>query len=1233
MMKIYPTPHSLRHILAGALCISGLAVPSVTAAAGTEPMMTLTSNGYASAGDLNAFTVFLSTTEPTFIDVDCGYGPVEVEVVPSMEGTPIPLSVGPEGVVRFYGDPALVDYMYCQGGYLTHADLSRLVNLDILDLSHNELAALDLSANVNLQALTLTDNPFDESPLIVGPKPGLVLMDLDITGPIDPSFNLSDYPEIQSFTAWSSTGLTSLDPTGCPKLQRLSVDGTMVRELDVTRNAALNILNISDTPITEIDLSGNPRLQQLYMTKGSERGSQFPFTSIDLSHNPQLVYLFASYNALTEIDLSGNPNIQQVYVQNNRLGGIDISANKFISALDLNQNCMDYATLPLPSASVSDYMYQQRAMPVDRSYATGMTLDLSERVLREGGTTRMFLYAVNREDPGNPEVLPDYFYEYLDGKVTFLREYTDSVYCSFVNDLFPDCVLHTTNFRIKSPDEYGIPTRAVSFSIDSQLQGGEIAFSVGLAGASAASPRTVWIDFGDQELKEYTVTDSDPAEPNIRGIVSGYSPIAVYVAENDDLYALKAEDFTITNINLDQAVTLRVLELANTGLYSIDMKWLNRLERLRLTGNHFYSVDLSAASGMYEKHMLSDVDLSDNGMQSVTLSSTKALRRLNLSGNRLTSVPLDGAYYITDLDVSDNMLSEFPETEYLDCIDRLDISGNLLDSFVKPEMGNKPSVFDCSRNRFTFVNLPYAADEIDGYVYAPQTPVRVGTRAPGADLSALDVEIDGNRTVYTWVNASGEPLAEGTDYTVTDGYTRFLDYDLGTVHCEMTNAAYPGFSGANALATTDLLVSAPPTNVLATLRVRPLGEAPATVTMTGDCAETSAFIDWNGDGMVYQDYMLTDMYSIFPVSYKGSGEVKVYTYEDHDNVTVFSTTNVPVEAADFSAMDNLICLGLHGAGLTDSDIESLRLPLTERLTELGLSGNNLTCADFSSLPALAMLDLSDNMLTGRIDFSPMKRLQQIFAPYNTITEARFDNPDVWSVMLSHNRLSTFSSEGLPALHQVALDDNLLTEIDIDPSPVLRVLMVTDNRMTFQTLPPVKEDYAIYYYGNQAPLEPECIDGVVDLSSQYDVRGTITEYVWVHDVPYLDENGELAGDFLTPGEDYTVEGGVTTFNGRFADVCCVMTNALYPDLFMLTTLMNVDKGDGVETVIGDSASFAVRDGRIVISAPAGLEYCVASADGRVVLSGVTDGTAAVTGQLQPGVYVARAGKAAMRVMVR
>ena len=282
-------------------------------------------------------TIFLGgyQQETDYIDFDCGNGVEEHELAPATidastgswkGGTSITCNVTEEGLVRIWGDAANIAVIRFDGCYITDLKMQEMPNLYYLNLDHNLLHELDLSNYPSLSAISVSDNPFDRKPLKIGDnKPKLMLLEIGQTENLDQSFNLSDYPEMVSFDAYANKGLRTLNTSGCPKLQRLSIDGTNVQSLDLSKNPTITILNISDTGIKEIDLSNLTYLQQFYADhQSSSMNTDAKLTKLDVTKNEKLVYLFASGNLLTDIDLSHNRYLQNLYLADNKLTGINL---------------------------------------------------------------------------------------------------------------------------------------------------------------------------------------------------------------------------------------------------------------------------------------------------------------------------------------------------------------------------------------------------------------------------------------------------------------------------------------------------------------------------------------------------------------------------------------------------------------------------------------------------------------------------------------------------------------------------------------------------------------------------------------------------------------------------------------------------------------------------------------------------------------------------------------------
>lgn len=257
---------------------------------------------------------------------------------------------------------------------------------------------------------------------------------------------------------------------------------------------------------------------------------------------------------------------------------------------------------------------------------------------------------------------------------------------------------------------------------------------------------------------------------------------------------------------------------------------------------------------------------------------------------------------------------------------------------------------------------------------------------------------------------------------------------------------------------------------------------------------------------------------------------------------------------DASGLEDAINITIDNAGLED-----IKLPLGSiNLRELALNKNKLTDDfDFSSFPNLTSLSINNNMLTS-LDLSKNKSLQMVSASNNQIDKVYFDNPNLWLFYANDNLIADIDFSGATSISQLALNGNLLRTLDVSALKLVE-LQLAGNYFTFQTLPPVESNYALYIYYNQQPIEVEPVDGKVDLSSQAMVGTSPTEYHWFLGKPDFDEAGNLVGEELYIDDEYTLDNGVTTFNKSFDGVMCVMTNEAFPKLYLYTQLLDVKSG--------------------------------------------------------------------------
>ena len=1208
---------------------------SVNAQSTDEPAISFHTNIYNTYGSDNAFSLVLGSTD---VDckfyIDCGFGKEELTVNPAfydeaaggISGTFVGCTVSKEGMVRIYGDADKLDYLNASGCYIDHIDMTEARNLVILDLSHNELKDLDLSAQTKLQALYLSDNTFtNETPLVIPPTlKELSILEISIIDHMDPEFDLRNYPKMMSFDGYHNVSLTHIDPSQCPSLYRLTLDVTNVESVDVSNNPELMILNVSETKVTSVDVSNNPKLRELYCSHRGSYNNEYKIASLDVSNNPDLVYLFCSGNNFTELNLSNNPNLLVLEASYNYLSSIDLSNNKKLYQVYLNYNCLDFASLPVNPGTWNTYYYAQRDMDADRSYPVGHTLDFSSRVMREGSTTHMKLYAINEANPTEPVLLDNSYYTHSDGVVTLNKAYSDSVYIAFSNSVFDEHLLKTEKFLIKSASEYGKPTLAANFTTGLE-DGKEIAFKVGIAGASEQNPVEFFVSFGDGVKQSFTATSERSEHNNVMGTRVDWGAIEIYTPEGVDITALEVCDIPMYSIELGGLRSLRHLAIVNAGLYSIDLNWNRCLEFLDLSYNNLSVVSLATDNAGYGKNVLTDVNISNNQLTDITLHDLTILRKLDLSNNHLSDpINFYTGEYIRDIDLSGN---EFEELEFRYCraLKTLNVADCQLKTITLPEESVLEKL-DLSGNHFTFASLPVCEylDE-DCYVYAPQTDLQIATKGPCADLRDQRRYVSGGETVFTWKKVSGETLTEGTDYEVLDGITTFLDQNIGEVYCEMTHSAFPAFAGENIFKTTTMLVAGMPTNVIATFHTVNDGDI-VELSLAAANYGTAIYIDWNGNETVTQ-YLLDTVYKLFYAETKADTEVKVYTYEPTDVVTVFSMTGAKLSSFDGSKLTEAINISVCDAGLAD-----ITLPKgSTKLQEMALENNAFKRFDLSDFPELRILALSGNRLNS-LDLSPCTKLEVASASDNGLSDIVINNKKLWALYVDQNSLSTIDLSGCPNIQQFSISNNYLSEIDVEKLSKLKMLVINNNYFSFATLPLHKSSYITYYYHNQYPLDIEQVDGVVDLSDQSMVDGTPTLYYWFIGMPEVDEEGNLVGDLMTEGEDYTITDGVTSFNKDFEDAMCLMVNEKLPNVYIYTYLLDVKAG--IDAAADAAIKITSTQGSITVSADQeGLPISISNINGIAILNAETQAEGITIDNLQAGIYIVRVGDKTAKVIVR
>ncbi len=1177
-------------------------------------------------------------SDKAVVSIDYGSGETEVEIKKAIvendkgelaiKGTLCTNAVTDEGWVTITGDPEDLYFFNASGNEIDKIEFNPNLKLQVLNLEHNILKSLNIDRLQSLNVIYLQDNPFSvTTPLMIGKMPELMVLEVPQIGHISPNFTLKNFPKLRSFDAYHTLSLKTADPTGCPYLQRLSLDMTNVESVDLSKNSLLEILNVGDSRIKTLDLSNNPKITQLYISHSSGTvNTDVKFESIDVSNCPELYYFYCGGNNLKELNLRNNPKLFTLSCDRNLLRKLDVSQNPALYSVNVRYNYMDFATLPTPG-NWFEYYHEQNPMELNDTYKVGDVIDLSKRVLREKTTTQARLFRVPKADPTKPVELDDSYYSYENGKVTLKKELDEEVFLQFNNSLLRDYPIRTENFRVKTVAEFGKDVKAIQLSSLGSV-GSPVKLSVGILGATAANPVTVKVDLGDGNTTPFQINDELPATANIVTARTGDGDIIVYVPQDKYVTSLESDRQYINSIDLSALTELRTLTLKNAGLYTVDLSYNNKLEKLNLSGNMLKRVDLRGPSSYFNKSKLSDINVSYNQIDSLLFNDVYAVRKLNVSHNNLNKLNLKDADNLRVLDISHNKFTRLL-LNHSELIEDVNVSNNELTEVKIPPVAPIKKL-NVSGNYFTLANMPNDFGLTRGnFIYAPQHVLQISTSSPGIDLSEQYITKNGSTTNFVWKKKDGQPLQLGKDYTITNGSAKFTNLALDSIYCEMTHPAYPDFEGQNVFKTTCVHPISFPKYELASFTTVNQTDS-VMLSLASYEPGKSVYFEWGGNGNVTQ-YTLGTTYKIFQAKSKANTKVRVLVAEQDDKVKVFSVANVKMSDVDLTGLKEAKLIAVTRAGLS-----SVKLPTAPNLTDLNLEGNELTDIDLSPFPNLNFISLTGNKIK-KFDLSKVPNIGIAYLSSNKMKEVTLNNPKLWNLDLSDNDLENVSLDKLPKLEQLWLNANKLTKVDVSKNTNLRVLNIVGNRLKFSTMPLPSNNgrpFDRYSYNLQAPIDVKCVNDKVDLSSEAIVGDERTTYHWfVGNVTYRD--GELQGEKLELNDEYTIENGVTTLKleKTFNNLVCVMANDNFPNALIYTNYITFKPATGIDAVTADKdVKIQFLDGAISVLGAQNSTVAIYSIDGKLVYQAkVTDDNTRIP--LARGTYIVRVGNKAAKISVK
>lgn len=211
--------------------------------------------------------------------------------------------------------------------------------------------------------------------------------------------------------------------------------------LDVTKATTLSQLTCFQNELTTLDVTKNIVLTDLHCDSNR-------LSTLDISHNINLSDLSCRSNQIGTLDLTKNTALTRLDCNTNKIKALDVTSCAVLKYIDCEYNQLTFATLPLKNSTLTTYSYwPQKAISIPKNINLGNELDLSDQYSINGNTTVYTWYTEK-----GAVLVENTDYTITNGKTTFLKLPSDSVFCKMTNATFPDFaspyLLRTTRTKV-----------------------------------------------------------------------------------------------------------------------------------------------------------------------------------------------------------------------------------------------------------------------------------------------------------------------------------------------------------------------------------------------------------------------------------------------------------------------------------------------------------------------------------------------------------------------------------------------------------------------------------------------------------------------------------------------------------------------------------------------------------------------------------------------------------------
>ena len=241
--------------------------------------------------------------------------------------------------------------LVAEGVFAKSLDVSKLTNLQLLDINRSEVESLDLGTPTKLLSLNIGGTKltqFDLSPLPV------CLAQLNVDNLKYESLDLGRFSNLIELSC-TQNGLTSLNVAGLTKLNKIIFTTNNLKKVSFAGCSNLEIVaGTYNLELSEVDLTGCTKIKDfmfMYTALESFDAASFASTieeinlgwtkvhSVNISNCTKLTYLALDNCGMTEeIDFSSCPKLNVLRVDGNEIPNIDLTMCPDIAEIQCSGN-------------------------------------------------------------------------------------------------------------------------------------------------------------------------------------------------------------------------------------------------------------------------------------------------------------------------------------------------------------------------------------------------------------------------------------------------------------------------------------------------------------------------------------------------------------------------------------------------------------------------------------------------------------------------------------------------------------------------------------------------------------------------------------------------------------------------------------------------------------------------------------------------------------------------------